>query len=80
MNNKINMEKENIRILQWFKTHKNQIELLQKLQPSSPAIQLLTKILKYHSETNRWPLLLPRSATLLKNAFGSVPPLEIQKG
>ena len=74
-----NPNRENIRILTWFKTHKNQIELLQKLQPSSPAIQLLTKILKYHSETNRWPQLLPRSAIILRNAFGSIPPLEIQK-
>ena len=80
MNNKpINVGKENAKVLAWFRKHKAEIELMQRLQPHSPVIALLNRIIQYHSSTGRWPQLLPRSAIILRNAFGSIPPLEIQK-
>jgi hypothetical protein len=80
MNNKpMNGGKENAKVLAWFRKHKAEIELMQRLQPHSPVIALLNKILEYHNSTGRWPLLMPRSAWVLKNAFGDALPLEIQK-
>lgn len=80
-NNKLNVNvgKENAKVLAWFRKHKAEIELMQRLQPKSQVIMLLNKIIEYHNSTGRWPLLLPRSAWVLKNAFGDALPLEIQK-
>ena len=80
-NNKPNVNggKENVKVLAWFRKHKAEIELMQRLQPHSPVIALLNKILEYRSSTGRWPRLLPKSGWVLKNAFGDALPLEIQK-
>ena len=81
-NNKLNVNvgKENAKVLAWFRKHKAEIELMQRLQPKSQVIMLLNKIIEYHNSTGRWPMLLPRSAWVLQNAFGDPLPLEIQKG
>ena len=75
--NQKNIGNESMRVSAWFRQHKSQIELLQRISPQSQTVRLLERIIQYHNQTGVWPTLKAESWQLLRRVFKDMPPFNM---
>ena len=74
-----NPNRENGAVMRWFRTHKKELETLQRVNPQNPVVILLNRIITYHAQTGIWPTLRPETWQMLRKVFNDVPPFKLQR-